>query len=42
MRTRGTGRAVRLAWTLCIPSLGLVAGSILPAHVSLWPREMGR
>jgi MFS family permease len=29
MRTRGTGRAARLAWTLCILSLALVAGSIV-------------
>jgi hypothetical protein len=29
MRTRGTGRASRLAWTLCILALALVAGSVL-------------
>jgi hypothetical protein len=29
MRTRGTGRAARLAWTLCILALALVAGSVL-------------
>jgi hypothetical protein len=29
MSTRGTGRAARLAWTLCILALGLVAGSVV-------------